>query len=1147
MKISDIFRIKRRFLRSAHLERDFTDPSALKDYVLTPHIKENLVRIVSGLAPQSNQRAWRVTGDYGSGKSSFALALTHILSGDIKSLPESQQDSFKFLKTEGLTHKLVPVLITGSREPLTLSILRSLHVVLTNTLGRGRIPNVVGKIQNYLSTETSPVVPDDVVLEIISEANLYLTASAKGTGLLIVLDELGKFLEFAALYPDRQDVYFLQKLAETASRSGAQPLFVVGLLHQGFNSYADQLSQTAQKEWEKIAGRYEELVFNQPLEQTASLVASALNIHVDNIPADIKICAEGYMTSTLQAGWYGAACNKTILLENAKGLYPLHPTVLPVLARVFSRFGQNERSLFSFLFSNEPFGLQEFSDRSVSTGDFYRLHDLYDYVRTVFGHRLSVQSYSSHWNLIDSVIQTFPASNEIELKILKTVGLLNILDSNNLLATENIITLAIAPEGSNASEIISVIKTLREEKRVLYFRGIFGGYSLWPYTSVNLEAAYKEASRAVGTNVRVSSIIHEYLESRPLVARRHYIETGNMRHFEVRYVPVSQIDGEIEFNAQINDGLIIIPLCESPQERHEALRFVQQEKSKSTPEILIAIPKPLGSLSTLVQEVLCWEWIVKNIPDLNHDSYAMEEVSRQITSARKVLLQRIQAFIGIKQFSGQDELQWFSEGKQVEIGNGREILSSLSDLCDNIFSKAPKLRNELVNRRAISAAASSARMRLIERIFKYSTEPFLGMDDSKKPPEMSMYLSVLKAANLHQVMDDGYSIAVPDEQFDDCNVRPAMERIRQIVEGQPDSRIKISDIYEALRKKPFGVRDGIIPLLVAVFSKMHEQDVAYYENGTFMREVGGEDFPRIVKAPDTFEIQYCKISGVRSDLFNKLMNILGLNKTGKRDTELLDVVRPLCRFAAKLPVYSHKTKRLSPHATAVRSALLSAREPVVLIFHDLPKACGFKPFSADKQASEKEIVGFVDSLKEAIDEVKAAFPELQERMKKEIQHAFGVPGTFQVARNQLADISEKILLTVKELRVKAFCMRLIDNNLPESEWLESLGSFICSKPPSKWIDTDEELFIHEMQQLVGKFKRLESMAFASSPKESDSTAIRISITKSDGCEIDQVLYLTREDESKVAGIEEQLSEILNETSNIGLTAASRVIWKLLNK
>src|SRR2546428_531889 len=112
------------------------------------------------------------------------------------------------------------------------------------------------------------------------------------------------------------------------------------------------------------------------------------------------------MARTLALGWFGSVPAKS-LLEAATGLYPLHPTVLPVLIRTFRRFGQNERSLFSFLLSNEPFGLQAFAEKRASTSEVFRLHDFYDYVRTNFGHRLAIQSYRSHWNLIDSVIETF--------------------------------------------------------------------------------------------------------------------------------------------------------------------------------------------------------------------------------------------------------------------------------------------------------------------------------------------------------------------------------------------------------------------------------------------------------------------------------------------------------------------------------------------------------------------------------------------------------------------------------------------------------------------------------------------------------------------------------------------------------------------
>ncbi len=63
---------------------------------------------------------------------------------------------------------------------------------------------------------------------------------------------------------------------------------------------------------------------------------------------------------------------------------------------------------------------------------------------------------------------------------------------------------------------------------------------------------------------------------------------------------------------------------------------------------------------------------------------------------------------------------------------------------------APRIQNELVNRRSLSSAAAAARMRLIERMFSNASEPLLGMDPAKKPPEMSMYLSVLQNTGLHQ-------------------------------------------------------------------------------------------------------------------------------------------------------------------------------------------------------------------------------------------------------------------------------------------------------------------------------------------------------------------------------------------------------------
>jgi len=100
-------------------------------------------------------------------------------------------------------------------------------------------------------------------------------AATEGAGVLLIIDEMGKFLEHAAQRPDREDVFVLQRLAERASRSGNHPFLILGLLHQGFQAYAERLPSAAKHEWEKVAGRFDEIVFDQPLAHTARSAPSA--------------------------------------------------------------------------------------------------------------------------------------------------------------------------------------------------------------------------------------------------------------------------------------------------------------------------------------------------------------------------------------------------------------------------------------------------------------------------------------------------------------------------------------------------------------------------------------------------------------------------------------------------------------------------------------------------------------------------------------------------------------------------------------------------------------------------------------------------------------------------------------------------------
>jgi hypothetical protein len=394
-RIGDLFRISQRYLRSVHLERDFDDTASLRHYVATPPIVAVFSRIVEGLRPESSHRAWRITGDYGTGKSLFALILARLLCDpDVPALQYVHQAIAQEIKgnvQHPISVHMIPVLVTGAREPLVPAVARAVGQALERLQGQRRTNSIFKELRRHAAV-VAKTAEASQLLELLRCLGVYATQSGR-SGVLLVLDELGKFLEYAALHPDQEDVYILQRLAEDAGRSGYWPFVVLGLLHQGFHAYSERLPSTTRLEWEKVAGRYNEITFDQPLAHTAALVAGALNVDRARIPEHIAATSEGVYTAMLETGWYGSARSVLAPLE----LYPLHPPLLPVLVRFFARFGQHERSLFSFLLSLEPFGLQSFAERPVTGDSWYRLADFYDYMRSVFGHRLAGASYRSHW------------------------------------------------------------------------------------------------------------------------------------------------------------------------------------------------------------------------------------------------------------------------------------------------------------------------------------------------------------------------------------------------------------------------------------------------------------------------------------------------------------------------------------------------------------------------------------------------------------------------------------------------------------------------------------------------------------------------------------------------------------------------------
>ncbi|MCA6595600.1 MAG: hypothetical protein IM539_04600 [Pseudanabaena sp. M046S1SP1A06QC] len=274
--LAEYFQIDRRYARSINLERDLDNPNSVAGYVLTDRSLYALKQILVN-SPESGQtQAVTLTGVYGTGKSAFAHFLACLCAGE----ESVKQKALAIAKTTLTTtdfqklHQNLPekgcfrAIATAQREPLAHTIIRALEYGASRFWRKkssSKAPSIAKDLTD-LSSEIrgGTVVDSKKVISIIQE----VITSAQ-TDVILIIDELGKNLEYASLHPSESDLYLLQQLAElkpnqeNVKHSLDLKFYLIGLLHQSFADYGERLASLQRNEWAKIQGRFQDIPFTE--------------------------------------------------------------------------------------------------------------------------------------------------------------------------------------------------------------------------------------------------------------------------------------------------------------------------------------------------------------------------------------------------------------------------------------------------------------------------------------------------------------------------------------------------------------------------------------------------------------------------------------------------------------------------------------------------------------------------------------------------------------------------------------------------------------------------------------------------------------------------------------------------------------------
>ena len=725
--------IGRRYVRAVNILRDLEDPRALEGYVLTPSVRDGLRRVLAGLGPGSSQRAFRVTGPYGSGKSSFGLLLARLFHEGTKGGPATNLVRNLFGSKEVPAHR--PVVIVGRRASLARDLAAAACDLARAEFGENDELAVSAAQER---DKHGPEAGSDVraVLDCLAGCSERLYAESGG-GLLLLIDEMGRYVEFAVSSPGREDHSVFQQLAERASGARSNGLAVVGFLHHRFGDYVATLGDWVEGEWRRSSERYEEIPFHESHEQLLYLLSEALVARRAHSGA-VRTAARSQYLEAGKRGLFTLATND--LKAIAEHLYPFQPGALACLWSCSRRFGQNERSVFAFLQSSEPFGYQEFAHRTAySNANWYRIDDIYDHLASQGSLRFQSKDREKRWEMGQDALLLCGDLPAEARRVLKAVSLIAVLEPVPGL-TADVDTLAWLV-GCDQGGVMKALGELGK-RGVIHRRESQADWSLWSHSSVDLDRWMDRAKATVPEMRRLHEELSRVTSLRPMVAHRHYHRTGTLRSFAVR---IGEEVGEADLGS---DGLVVVrptyPEEEPVRVRQEAARI-----SKSLGSLALVRVQPItpGHLA-IARDLACWRWIRASCGELRIDDYARAEVERRIRDLENGLRGRLLPFG--QATADAAGVEWLHEGEVVRIESRAALNRFLSDVCDRTFDKAPILRNELINRDKLSSPVAAARMRLLGLMLDEEEEEFLGLTSA--PPERTIYLSMFYASGMHKAM-----------------------------------------------------------------------------------------------------------------------------------------------------------------------------------------------------------------------------------------------------------------------------------------------------------------------------------------------------------------------------------------------------------
>lgn len=974
MKYSELITKRKQYKYSANICFDLENENRLSGFIpnvtTTEILKEYLYGIIQDKAGVHSRILY---GSYGTGKSHLLTVLCALLghintNGDafdlfIESITKYDDDFADFIKEFAKNAKpylVVPVYSDFSDFDKCISYSmkkelekKGLEICFKNTFyealdliakwedgeaSKTRLDEVCNKLKVDISdfkNQLKTFVPSsEKVFNLIFKEMTYGATFVSETGSLIdnlnqaneaikdeyqgivfVFDEFGRYIEDNG---ETIKVKTIQDFAEYCDHSDYENHLIL-VSHKQLSLYTDKMKKELSDEWKKIEGRFKATSINVKYDQCLSLIP-----HI--IPKTKKWDTfKKRYERDLNALYEEAWDFKGFLLPPEggnpfEGGFPLHPITLYALDRLSKKVAQNERTFFTYLASDEENSLFAQIDKLKDDRfHFVGLDLIYDYFEE------NIMSYRANdiyvmYKKLQYALNKLGEENtdSAEVKILKTIAVINIISDSAVLASNRVTLCHVIDEDD---EVISSAIDALEKKKIIKFMRQYGYYDFLDSSIYDLDSMIEEKIGSINDEMVVNILNDEFTDF--VIYPHRYNAKYHMNRI---MIPVFAYRNELSKKTFVRsmpdyyDGIVAFVL--------DADYSLNEYSEVELPDrMLMLVNSNPKQIINEVKRYIATKLLYSQREELKKDDPTVEkELQLYLEEEQAILSELVSNWRKIK---GSDITVVF-DGHEEEVKSEAELTECASQIMLSAYKKTIIVNNDLINKNKVSGAIRLSRSKLLDNMLN-------GIDIMNGCTPLSPEHNIVRALLVKNGMyDDGIPVKLNyiDGEVSGDAVKHVIQKYIKKAKKAP---VSVNELYEELKKPPYGLRDGYMSLLLAYELSQYENISLSFHGAD--RDYSSEEFLKAFENPEDYSIFICNWSEEQEKYISDLEELYGkyLNrKTKNRLKELLGAMNT--HFASLTKSALTTDKYVSPKAKQYRDILsISYKDYNSFFFEVLPK------------------------------------------------------------------------------------------------------------------------------------------------------------------------------------------------------------------